>query len=130
VFRQEKIQRIQIWRAWRPCSGSSSTYPLVMIGVIENILHSTAEMCRNAITRVDYSFSYNSQIQCFRTHADMEFIFLFYQTKQEKMSTSACIYIYIHIHVCVCVCVHNDRRQSIFSVALESFMKATVPISR
>jgi hypothetical protein len=31
VSPQVKIQRIQIWRAWRPCSGSSSTYPSVMI---------------------------------------------------------------------------------------------------
>jgi hypothetical protein len=32
VFPHVKIQRIQVWRgAWRPCSGSSSTYPSVMI---------------------------------------------------------------------------------------------------
>jgi hypothetical protein len=34
VSLQVKIQRIQVWRAWRPCSGFSSTYPSVMIGVI------------------------------------------------------------------------------------------------
>jgi hypothetical protein len=34
-----------IWRAWRPCSGSSSTYPLVMIAVIVDILHRTTKMC-------------------------------------------------------------------------------------
>jgi hypothetical protein len=31
VSPQVKLQRIQIWRAWRPCSGSSSTYPSAMI---------------------------------------------------------------------------------------------------
>jgi hypothetical protein len=31
VFPQVKIQRIQIWRTWRPCSGPSSTYPSAMI---------------------------------------------------------------------------------------------------
>jgi hypothetical protein len=42
VSPQVKILRIQIWRgAWRPCSGSSSTYPSVMTGVTENISHST-----------------------------------------------------------------------------------------
>jgi hypothetical protein len=35
VSPQVKIQRIQIWRAWRPCSGSSSTYPSVLISIIE-----------------------------------------------------------------------------------------------
>jgi hypothetical protein len=34
---QVKIQRIQIRQAWRPCSGSSSTYPSVKKGVVENI---------------------------------------------------------------------------------------------
>jgi hypothetical protein len=44
VSSQVKIQRIQIWRgAWRPCSGSSCTYPAVITGVIENISHSTAK---------------------------------------------------------------------------------------
>jgi hypothetical protein len=28
---QVNILRIQIWRAWRPCSGSPSAYPSVMI---------------------------------------------------------------------------------------------------
>jgi hypothetical protein len=37
VFPQVKIQRIQIWGVWRPCNGSSSTYPSAMIGVTENI---------------------------------------------------------------------------------------------
>jgi hypothetical protein len=33
VSPQVTIQGIQIWRAWRPCSGSSSTCPSVMICV-------------------------------------------------------------------------------------------------
>jgi hypothetical protein len=41
-----KIQRIQIWWIWMPCSGSSSTYSSVMTGVIENVLHSTAKPCQ------------------------------------------------------------------------------------
>jgi hypothetical protein len=43
------IQRIQIWRAWKSCSGSSSTYPSVMIGVVENISHGAAKMTDNWI---------------------------------------------------------------------------------
>jgi hypothetical protein len=57
---------------WRSCSGSSSTYPLVMIGVIGNILHSTAKMCQSTIKHVPYSFSRNSQIKCFLTHVDVD----------------------------------------------------------
>jgi hypothetical protein len=34
-----------VWRAWRPCSGSSSTYPSTMIDVTENISHGEAKMC-------------------------------------------------------------------------------------
>jgi hypothetical protein len=41
---QVKIQRIQIRRVQRPCSGPSSTYPLVMIRVTENISHSMAKL--------------------------------------------------------------------------------------
>jgi hypothetical protein len=52
VFPLVKIQRIQIWRAWRPYSESSSTYQSVMIDVIENISHSTAKMCRSTIMHV------------------------------------------------------------------------------
>jgi hypothetical protein len=60
VCPQVKIQRIQIWRwAWRPCSGCSCTYPSVMIGVAENISHSTTKICRSTVMQ---SFSYNSQI--------------------------------------------------------------------
>jgi hypothetical protein len=44
-----KIQRSQILRAWRPCRGSFSTYQSAMIGVTENISHSTAKMCRSTI---------------------------------------------------------------------------------
>lgn len=44
VFPQVKIQRIQIWQVRKPCSGSSSAYPLVMIGVIENTSHRTSRM--------------------------------------------------------------------------------------
>jgi hypothetical protein len=47
LFPQVKIQGIQTWRAWRPCSRSSSTYPSVMRGVTENISHSAALMCRS-----------------------------------------------------------------------------------
>jgi hypothetical protein len=36
-----KIQRIQTWRARRPCSGSSSAYLSVMIHVTENMSYST-----------------------------------------------------------------------------------------
>jgi hypothetical protein len=39
---QVKIQRNQIWRTWRPCSRSSTTYSSVMIGVMENMSHSKA----------------------------------------------------------------------------------------
>jgi hypothetical protein len=45
-----------------------------MIGVIENISHSTAKMCRGAITHVQYSLTYNSQMKCFQTHDVMDFI--------------------------------------------------------
>jgi hypothetical protein len=47
VSPQVKIQTIQIWRAWKPCSGSSSIYVMVMLGVIENISHSKAKMNYN-----------------------------------------------------------------------------------
>jgi hypothetical protein len=46
----------EVWRAWRPCSGFSSTYPSVMINVTENISHSTANFSEQ------YYFSYNSQM--------------------------------------------------------------------
>jgi hypothetical protein len=39
VTPQVKIQRIKIWQERRSCSAPSSTYPSVMIGVIENISH-------------------------------------------------------------------------------------------
>jgi hypothetical protein len=54
---QVKTQRIQIWRAWRPRSGSSSTYPSGMIGVVENISQNTVKMCRSTIMPVPQSFS-------------------------------------------------------------------------
>lgn len=57
VSSQVNIQRIQIWQAWRPCSESSSTYPSVTIGVIENNSHSTAKMCQNIIMHVPHSCS-------------------------------------------------------------------------
>jgi hypothetical protein len=47
LFLQVIIQGIQTWRAWRSCSGSSSTYPSVVRGVTENISHSAALMCRS-----------------------------------------------------------------------------------
>jgi hypothetical protein len=40
-------------------SGSSSTYPSVMIGATENTSHCTAKMCRNTIM---HSSSHNSEI--------------------------------------------------------------------
>jgi hypothetical protein len=52
VSPQAKIQRIQIWQAWRPCSGSSSTCSSAIIDVIENISHSTDKMCRSTIMHV------------------------------------------------------------------------------
>jgi hypothetical protein len=57
VSTQVKIQRIQVRRAWRPCGGSSSTYPSVMISVTENISHGKAKMCRSTITHVPHSCS-------------------------------------------------------------------------
>jgi hypothetical protein len=42
---------------------------------IENISHSAAEMCRSTFMHVQYSFSYNSQMKCFRTHVGVD-IFL------------------------------------------------------
>jgi hypothetical protein len=60
-----------------PCSVFSSTSPSVTTGFIENIWHSTAKMCRSAIMHVQYSFSYNSQIKCFRSRVAMD-IFLFW----------------------------------------------------
>jgi hypothetical protein len=48
-----KIQRIQLWWAWRPCSGFSSTRTLVMTGVNENFSHSTAKLCRSTIMHVN-----------------------------------------------------------------------------
>jgi hypothetical protein len=44
---------------------------------IENISHSAAKMCRSTIMHVQYSFSYNSQIKCFRTYVDMDIISCF-----------------------------------------------------
>jgi hypothetical protein len=69
VFPHVKIQRIQICWAWRLCRESSSAYPLVMIGVAEDISHSMAKMWWNIIM---HYFSYNSQIKCFQTHVGME----------------------------------------------------------
>jgi hypothetical protein len=40
--------------AWRQCSGSSSTYPSVMIGVIENISHNMAKICWSTVTHVPH----------------------------------------------------------------------------
>jgi hypothetical protein len=52
------LRRFQIWRgAWSPCSGSSSTYQLVMIGITNNTSQSTAKICRSTITHVPHSCS-------------------------------------------------------------------------
>jgi hypothetical protein len=53
-------------------SGTSSTFPLVTIGVVKNISRNTAKMCRSTITHVQYSFSYNSQIKCSWTDINMD----------------------------------------------------------
>jgi hypothetical protein len=71
VSPQVKIQKIQIRWAWRPCSGSSSPSPSVMIGVIENISHSTAKMSGNWIG-YDSIHSGITQNKCFRTEVDMD----------------------------------------------------------
>jgi hypothetical protein len=42
---QVKLQRIQVRRAWRPRSESSSIYPSVMIRVIEKTSHTTRLKC-------------------------------------------------------------------------------------
>jgi hypothetical protein len=96
VSSQVKIQRIQVRRAWRPCSGSSSTYLSVMIGVIENISRSTAEMCRSTIMHVQYSFSCKSQSKCFRMHVDVGFFSCFGIWK----SAQSCP----HLSVMFCIC--------------------------
>jgi hypothetical protein len=49
-----KIQRIRIRLAWSPYSGSSSTYPSAMTGVIGNISHGRAKMCRNTIKHIPH----------------------------------------------------------------------------
>jgi hypothetical protein len=73
AMRKEKKTKINLLMFLREtCSWSSSTYSSVMIIVIENISHSTAKMRRKAIM---HSFSYNSQIKCFRTHVDMDSFF-------------------------------------------------------
>jgi hypothetical protein len=61
VSPQLKMQRIQNWRAWRSRNGPSSTCPSVMIGVTENISHSTAKMCQNTIMHVQYYCKYNTK---------------------------------------------------------------------
>jgi hypothetical protein len=44
---------------------------------IENISHSTAKICRSTIMHVQYSFSYKSQINYFRTDVDMDIFHVF-----------------------------------------------------
>jgi hypothetical protein len=68
VSSQVKIQRIQIWREWRPCSWSFSTYPSVMIDVTENLSPSTATTCWSTIVHVQNFFSYKPQIKYFWTY--------------------------------------------------------------
>jgi hypothetical protein len=57
-------------------------YLSVLIGVIENISHSTANRSRQ------YSFSYKSEIKCFGTHVDMD-IFLVLVCGNRAQSLSA-----------------------------------------
>jgi hypothetical protein len=51
------MHKIQLWRSWRSCSGSSSTCSSVLIRVTENISRSTAKMCRNINMPVAHSWS-------------------------------------------------------------------------
>jgi hypothetical protein len=63
---QVKIQRIHIWRACRPYSGSSSTYPSVMILRTSRTARAGAPSCMYSI------LSIVTQIKCFRIHFDMD----------------------------------------------------------
>jgi hypothetical protein len=40
VFPQANIQMIQVWWAWKPCSGSCTIYPLLMVGIWHLAQHS------------------------------------------------------------------------------------------
>jgi hypothetical protein len=74
-FPTAKIKRIKIWRACRSFSVFPSVYPIVMIGVVENIFHHTPKVYWSTIIHVQYSLSYNLQIKCFRTHIWIFFLF-------------------------------------------------------
>jgi hypothetical protein len=57
VSPQVQIHGIQVWLAWRPCSGSSSSYPSVMKRVFENTWHSSAKMWPSTIMHAPHSCS-------------------------------------------------------------------------
>jgi hypothetical protein len=86
------MQMIQICRVWRPCSGSSSIYHLVMIGITENISNNMAKMCQHAIMQ---SFSYDSQMKYFQIHADVTICSCFGMRKSclsfSHLSVTSCI---------------------------------------
>jgi hypothetical protein len=64
---------------------------------IGNISHSAAKMCRSTILHVPHSFSYNSQIKCFRTHVDMDiFLVLVCGNRTQSLSTT---FSYTHTHI-------------------------------
>jgi hypothetical protein len=97
---QVSIQRIQVRRAWRPCNGSSSTYPSVMTAVTENISHSMAKLYRGTIMD---SSSYNSRIKCFRAHVSMLILyFVCYVDLVPKVcpqpSVTLCISVVLDFH--------------------------------
>jgi hypothetical protein len=66
VPHKQKSQIVQVRRSWRPCSGSCSADPSVMIGVVENISHSEAKVCRSTIMHVQHSFSWSHKLNVSR----------------------------------------------------------------
>jgi hypothetical protein len=89
--------KIQIWRgARRPCNGSSSTYPSVMIAVTENISHSAADMCRSTVMHVQCSFSHNSQMKYFRTRGDLDILYWHWNSCPKFVRTFQLHPVYIH----------------------------------
>jgi hypothetical protein len=84
-----------------------------MIGVTENISHSTAKMCHS---NTMHSFWYKSQIKRFSTHVDMDIFSCFGMwnsypkficTFQLHTLASMCVRVRVAC-VCACVCILND----------------------
>jgi hypothetical protein len=75
--RHLKIQRIQVRRAWRPCSGSSSAYPSTMTCVIENISHTTPK-CAGAPSRILPTIAHKLNVS---RHMLIWIFFLFWYVK-------------------------------------------------